>query len=141
MKHYENLSANLNAFFEAVNAEKAKNIAEANVIADEARALIARAQMNREKHEELCEILGAVADTVQTEYGLLDEVVGNIKDAFKDFYDSELPDCAVEDFAGYCADCGAVVLTADSEYSEAGELLCPTCYKDYLEWEEEEEEG
>lgn len=141
MKHYENLSADLTSFFEAVNAEKAKNIAEANVIADEARALIARAQLNREKNEELTAILGALYSTVDTEYNALNSVMENVEEALKDLYENDLPDCAVETFIGYCPDCGEPMTTDTVKYTPSGEALCPECYGLYMEMEEEEEEN
>lgn len=137
MKYYENLSADLSTFFEAINTERAKNVAEANIIADEARVLIARAATNLAKHEELSAIVGAVQETIATEKSNLEKIVGNVRDALKDLYESELPECPVEQFAGYCEVCGESVIEGTQHYSAEGDLLCPLC--DMPEEEEAEE--
>lgn len=124
---YENLKALHEQFIMETNAEKIRLTDESNALADEARSLIARIQKNVAKHEALSALMGEAADNAVSNYNGVEDMVGRIKEALKDFNDSDLPECKVELFEGYCEYCGEELTTENMEIGRDGQLICIDC--------------
>lgn len=124
---YQNLKALHEQFIMETTAEKVRLIDEANALADEARSIISRIQENIAKHEALSAIMGEAADDAISNYSGVEEMLGNIKEALKDFNDSELPEGRVELFEGYCEYCGEELTTDNVHLNDGGYLICTDC--------------
>lgn len=124
---YENLKALHEQFIMETTAEKIRLTDESNVLADEARSLIARIQKNVAKHEALSALMGEAADNAVSNYNGVEDMVGRIKEALKDFNDSDLPEGRVELFEGYCEYCGEELTTNNAHLNDGGYLICTDC--------------
>ena len=137
--HYAELSEQMQSFFAAMRAEHAKLIAESNQQAMEARALIARVQATARKHEALESIMGRATEEVEKESDNMSAIIGNIKDAMKDILESDMPECEVEKFEGYCEGCGAELTSDDVwSYDADGTMLCEACALQQSEEDDDE---
>lgn len=139
MKHYGNIYEAMNALVTAMNEEHIRLVAESNAQAEEARSLVARVQNTITHHEELTAIVGEVAKQLTTKQTAMENATNNIKDALSILNDGEIPMCSVEQFEGYCAQCGKELTTEDAwEYDEGGEPVCAACREEQTPEEAEE---
>lgn len=139
MKHYGNILEAMNALITAMNEEHIRLVAESNAQAEEARLLVARVQNTIAHHEELTAVIGEAAKQLTTKQTAMETATSNIKDALSILNDGEIPMCAVEQFEGYCAQCGEELTTGGAwEYDEGGEPVCAVCREKQTPEETEE---
>ena len=127
MKKYTAIMTAFEEFMNTIREEYAKNIAESNAQAEEARNLIARIQHTIAKHEELQSITRAIGEQMTTTAIGMDSVTSNIKSALNDLYDGAVPECAVEEFVGYCDQCGDELTITNEGVKVEDAVLCAEC--------------
>ena len=127
MKKYTAIMTAFEEFMNTIRAEYAKNIAESNQQAEEARGLIARIQHTIAKHEELQSITRAIGEQMATTAIGMDAATSNIKSALNDLYDGAVPECAVEEFVGYCDQCGDELTITNEGVKVEDAVLCAEC--------------
>jgi hypothetical protein len=130
----------LSGALEVLNTHAANLYAEANEQRDEMRNLISRMDITRSRMYKVSDVLYETKDHLEAIADQLDETGGVISDIMECPTDC-LPDAPLQNFVGFCEECGAEILRDDPYITPSDKLLCEHCQveDDNSDWTEEPE--